>query len=220
MNHDKALINYLFNHFSMHASRITIMFEMILSLIKVGNVQQQKLAQGTSVKAKVSSITRRIQRFFAQEFLDQDRVSALIFSMFDWHDKITLTLDRTNWKFGVVDINFLVICGIYKGYSIPLSWTILPHSGNSDTTCRINLLERFLEVVPLNRVGFLLADREFIGSDWFRYLQERGIPFCIRLKENMLVSDTYRGGVIKLKSLFRHVWSGRTREIGIMNPRN
>ena len=64
MNTSKALINYIFNHFSMHPARIIMMIEIILSLIKIGNVQQQKIAQGTTIKTKTNSITRRIQRFF------------------------------------------------------------------------------------------------------------------------------------------------------------
>lgn len=186
---------------------------MILSFIKIGNVRQHKIAQGTRIKAKTNSITRRIQRFFAEEFLPPNMASKLIFGLFDWEETISFTLDRTHWKFGIIDINFLVICGIYKNYSIPLCWILLPHQGNSKTACRIDLVEMLLLIVPLNRIKFLLADREFIGIEWFQYLSERGVPFCIRIKENMLVMDTRQGGRIKLKKLFRHLLIGQSREL-------
>ena len=54
------------------------MFEIILSLIKVGNVHQHKIAQGTNIKTKTSSITRRIQRFFAEEFVRPEEASKFI----------------------------------------------------------------------------------------------------------------------------------------------
>jgi hypothetical protein len=214
MNKNKAFFNYISNHFSMHSARITIMLEIVLSLIKVGNVQQQKIAQGTKIRAKTSSIIRRIQRFFEKQFLCPKAASKFIFNLFTWEEKIILTLDRTNWKFGNYDINFLVIAGIYKNCSIPLCWTLLPHQGNSEKTSRINLIEKLLYVLPINRIRILLADREFIGVEWFQYLHSNNIPFCIRLKENMLVADVRRGGTIKLKNLFSYLsLSGNFREI-------
>lgn len=213
MNKNKALIGHLFNHFSMHPARIIIMLEIILSFIKIGNVRQHKVAQGTKIKAKTSSIIRRIQRFFASEYLCPQKASRFIFSLFKWEEKISFTLDRTNWKFGKIDINFLVVGGIYNNYSIPLCWILLPHQGNSQTACRINLIEMLLLIVPLNRIKFLLADREFIGVEWFRYLSERDIPFCIRMKENMLAINTRQGGRIKLKKLFRQLSIGQSREL-------
>jgi len=189
------------------------MLEIILAIIKVGSVQQQKIAQGTNIKAKIKSITRRIQRFFEQQFLCPQAASKLIFSLFTWQEKIIFTLDRTNWKFGKIDINFLVICGIYKNCSIPLCWLLLPHRGNSQTAFRINLIEMLLFIIPTHRIEYLLADREFIGEEWFHYLETMSIPFCIRVKENMLVGDTRRGGRIKIKKLFSHLSFGQFREL-------
>lgn len=37
---------------------------------------------------------------------------------------------------------------------------------------------------PHLRLEGFLADREFIGEAWFRYLEEKGIPRCIRIKAN------------------------------------
>ena len=33
-------------------------------------------------------------------------------------------------------------------------------------------------------IAGLLADREFVGDDWFNGLLTEGIPFCIRIKGN------------------------------------
>lgn len=90
---------------------------------------------------------------------------------------------------------------------------LLPHRGNSHTKQRIDLIERLLFIVPLNQIKTLLADREFIGEDWFLYLKEKGISFCIRLRENTLVHDTRRGGTIQLKELLKHLAINQTREL-------
>ncbi len=197
----------------MHNSRINLFCQMILGILKTGNVRQSKIAQGIQSKSKTSSITRSIQRFFTSEFLCPITVLSCIFNLLDWAAKITLTLDRTNWKFGKRDINFLMICAIYKGSSVPLCWILLPHKGNSNVANRIDLIEMLLRVMPINRIKFLLADREFVGAEWFKYLSQKGIPFCIRLKENMLISDTRRGGSIKLRNLFYNVSMTQTREL-------
>lgn len=64
MYKNKALGDYISNYFPMHPLRIKIMLEIILSCIKVGDVQQNRIAQGTNIKAKISSTIRRIQRLF------------------------------------------------------------------------------------------------------------------------------------------------------------
>lgn len=33
-----------------------------------------------------------------------------------------------------------------------------------------------------------LADREFIGKEWFRYLRDRDVPFCIRVRKDTTVA--------------------------------
>jgi hypothetical protein len=40
-------------------------------------------------------------------------------------------------------------------------------------------------------IAVLLADREFVGEDWFRWLQKQGIPFHQRLKGNTLIPKAW-----------------------------
>lgn len=213
MKQNEALISYLLNHFSMHESRATLMVALIFSYIKVGSVQQFKAAQGIKTKAKVNSITRRIQRFFAEQLLCLDKAAVLIFQFFAWEEKIVFTLDRTNWQFGKIDINILTLAAIYKGYSIPLCWALLPHKGNSNISDRVTIIERLLAFVPLERIECLLADREFIGREWFHYLHSQGVKFCIRIKENTLVFSARKNRQIKLRKFLRYLSAGQVREM-------
>jgi hypothetical protein len=42
-------------------------------------------------------------------------------------------------------------------------------------------------VVPASKIKAFLADREFIGKEWFRFLSDRDVPFCIRVKKDTTV---------------------------------
>jgi hypothetical protein len=44
-----------------------------------------------------------------------------------------------------------------------------------------------VERLGISRIKVLLADREFIGTQWFRFLIEQKIPFIIRVKQNFMV---------------------------------
>ena len=106
-------------------------------------------------------------------------VSQLIFNIFSF-DKVQLTLDRTNWKWGKRDINILMLAIVYRGIAIPIVWTLLNKRGNSDTKERIALIQRFISIFGKDRIVNVFADREFIGEKWFTWLIENDINFCIR----------------------------------------
>ncbi len=60
-------------------------------------------------------------------------------------------MERTNWKFGITHIHFLLISCIVGKVSVPLLWMVLPAStkrGNSSTSHRITRTFRLLEILP------------------------------------------------------------------------
>jgi hypothetical protein len=44
-----------------------------------------------------------------------------------------------------------------------------------------------LQIVPASKIRAFLADREFIGAEWFSFLRDRDVPFCIRVKKDTTV---------------------------------
>ena len=70
-------------------------------------------------------------------------VSKLIFKLLPEKENLTLIMDRTNWKFGEVNINILMIGISYKNVAIPLLFKMLDKQGNSHTEERIALMEKF-----------------------------------------------------------------------------
>ena len=60
-------------------------------------------------------------------------LAKLLFLMYFTGDKqVSLTMDRTNWKWGKSNINILMVGVAYKGSAIPLFWEMLDKQGNSN----------------------------------------------------------------------------------------
>lgn len=184
-----------------HEVRVKFFMGIICALIKVQTVCFSRLAEGFESEAKMESSLRRIQRFFADFVVSNDLIARLIFDLLPCKPPYRLCLDRTNWKFGSVDINILMISVAWKGVGIPLIWSMLPKAGNSNHQERRQLLQRYINMFGTASVESLMGDREFIGEEWFKNLIGEETPFYMRIKEKMLV-DVPRKGKLKAFWLF------------------
>lgn len=92
-----------------------------------------------------------------------------------------LSLDGTKWDFGDGSIHLLTLCVIIDEVAIPIWWEDIEKAGHSSQKERIVYFKQALERYDLSKM-ILLADREYIGYEWFKYLYEAGIYFVIRLK--------------------------------------
>lgn len=161
----------LSEHLPWHGARTGFLAHFLLALLKVRSVNLAELATGFGGKAKVESHYKRLQRFFRRFEVDQDSFARLLVRLVPVGDgPWQLTLDRTNWKFGKAEVNFLVLGVAYRGMAVPVFWSVLDKAGNSGTAERIALMERFLKAFGASRVAALLAGREFVGEEWFRWL--------------------------------------------------
>ncbi|MDX1904673.1 MAG: IS4 family transposase [Thermonemataceae bacterium] len=186
-----------------HQSRLKFLVLFLIALLKVQTVCLTKLANGFSGKAIKKSKVRRIQRFLADFDLDFNVLARLLWSFLGFdRQKVVLLMDRTNWQFGVKEVNILMLSVAYQGVAVPLFWVLLDKKGNSDQAERIALMERFVAVFGVECIDYLSADREFIGQKWLSYLQEKQIDFVIRIRENALV-NAQKG--FQVKQLFRHL---------------
>ena len=168
-----------------HGARIKFFSRLICALIKLQTISYVKLAQGLGGSAKIESNLRRIQRFIAEFELNLDTISTLVFKLLPLPAPYTLSMDRTNWKFGNVNFNILTISVCYQGLGIPLMWMMLSKEGNSNTDERKQLIGRYIRLFGVDSIKCLPADREFIGKDWFGWLIGKKIKFHLRIKENI-----------------------------------
>jgi hypothetical protein len=182
------LIDLLQLHFGWHRARITCLSYLIVALFKVKTVNLAELATALPGHAEIESPYRRIQRFFAQVEMKPALIAQLVVSFLPY-TTYTLSLDRTNGMLGCFSINFLVLSVVHQGIAFPLFWLFLPKQGNSNTQERMHLLNQFLDVFGAHRIECLLADREFIGAQWFAYLQQHHIRFRIRIKRDMKITQ-------------------------------
>ena len=167
----------------------------------MGTVNLAKIAATFPGNAQPASHYKRIQRLFGQFSLDLNQLARFIAGLVPLL-QFKLTLDRTNWKCGDVNINFLVLGIVYRGSAFPILWVALDKKGNSNTQERIDLMNRFLTIFGAQRIACLFADREFFGIKWFGYLIENNIKFVIRIKKNTQIPNS-RGIPVSAENLFR-----------------
>lgn len=191
----------LHHHFHWNRARIYCIIYLILGIIQMGTVNLAKIATTFPGNAQTASHYKRLQRLFCQFPLDLNQVARFIAGLIPLL-QFKLTLDRTNWKFGDANINYLVLGIVYRGSAFPILWVALDKKGNSNTQERIDIITRFLTIFGAQTIACLFADREFVGIQWFGYLIENNIKFVIRIKKNTQVSNS-RGVPVSVENLFR-----------------
>jgi hypothetical protein len=173
----------------MDARRLTVLVALILAVIERRTCVLNILKTFVELPGSADTRSQRIKRFMRYE-LPPELIARFVMSVLP-AGQLWLILDRTNWKLGKSDINILLLSVSWRSFSLPLVWTVLSHSGNSNTEERRALLERFFAVqrdfISTHPLEGICADREFIGKDWFRYLRKQRLPICIRLKANTRV---------------------------------
>jgi len=158
-----------------------------------------KLADSIEGNTKFDSKYKRLLRFFTIKcsynfcLCSGILIISLILSFPINSKDIYLAMDRTNWKIGAFNINPLFLGLILPNkIFIPLIWIPLEKRGNSNQNERIDLLEKFINLWSLqikDKQMVLLADREFIGDKWLKWLKEKKFSFVIRLRENMYFNN-------------------------------
>ncbi len=169
----------------------------LVALITCQKVALKKIANAMPAEAKPISQEQRIRRY-----LDLPRLcfGPAIADLLPLSAPWVLAMDRTNWKRGHTNINFLVLAVIVGNTAVPLLWRVLEHPGNSDTHERIALIQEFLARFGKHRLRLITADREFIGADWLRWLSQQDLPFCLRIRCTDLL--THKNGTCAQAATF------------------
>jgi len=198
------LNSVLSSHFQgkINLARIKLISHFIIALCKVQTVTFDKLSNAFETSADSKSSLRRIQRFIADYTLDADIIARLIFSLLPSKEKLILSIDRTNWKFGESNINIFMLGIVYKGVAFPLLFTMLDKRGNSNIRERINLVNRFIRLFGKDVIQSIVADREFVGDSWLEFLNREKIKYYIRIRNNFKVELPHKNKTIKAWHLF------------------
>ena len=199
--HINELSKILNQHFKFHKARSDCFAQLVIAMITVKTVNFAHLATAFITKSFPESCYKRIQRFFRFLKFDPFTVASMVITLFGLKDKkLSLALDRTNWKFGKIDINILMLTVAYKGIALPLMWSCLKKKGNSNTSERIDLIKRILLLIGSENIGCLLGDREFVGAEWIQWVNEQAIPFLFRVRNNSLLE-----GILPVNTFFKNL---------------
>lgn len=204
----EILLTQLSKYVKWNHARLCFLANFLLAMIRTRTSNLSEIAGGFSGKTQKASNYRRIQRFFQSFSIDFTWIAKLIAEIIKVPQPWDIVLDRTNWDFGRIHINILVLGIAYKGIAIPIFWTILSKKGNSNLSERQELFDSFFRAFPNVKIRYLLADREFVSYDWFDFLSKKHISFRIRIHKNFLISNS-RGIPVAAERLFLHIKVGQ-----------
>ena len=196
---------------TMNLARIKLMALMLHALCVVQTVSLHKLASAMPNSRDRDTNLRRIQRFLAKFALDLDVVAKIIFSLLPEKTGLVLSMDRTNWKFGEVNINILMLGVTYKGIAFPLIFKLLDKRGNSNWEERRDIVLRFIRLFGHDCIDSLVADREFIGKEWIGFLNNMRIRYYIRIRQNFYVQNPKKSAPCRAWWLFNDLKVGQEK---------
>jgi Transposase DDE domain len=175
-------------HLPLSKDRLETLVLLVTAMLSARTVNLSHLAAERPGRVKIASSYRRFQRFFQYVRLGRDWSASLVAEVMGLSGSWYLALDRTQWRIGAHDVNFLVLAAVTRRVRVPLMWTVIRGPGCSDTGGRIALMRRYLKVFEAGTIRLLLADREFVGRAWIDFLCENNIPFAIRLKGDLRIT--------------------------------
>lgn len=141
----------------------------------------------------------------SEYILDTSLIARFVFALLPHKPPYRLVMDGTNWKFGTKDINVLVLAVFYQGVAFPVLFKMMPKFGNSSTSERIELVQRYIDLSGIKIIECLLADRELVGNHWLAYLNLNRIRYHIRIRENFWVIIPKNGHRVKALWLFNNL---------------
>lgn len=191
----QILLQALILHISWHKSRIECFVQIIAILITDCSIYTKDMAIGITGKAKAASKLQRVYRLLREQIFDYDQIAKFIVSIFAGTSYI-IALDRTCWKFGKSDINILFLVIVVGKISVPVYWRLLDRAGACSATLMQDILSRFINTFGVDKIKYLLADREFMNREWLQFLNRSKIKYAIPLRKDMKVR--MEGGLKKL----------------------
>lgn len=193
-----------------HKARIKFLNLLIISLIRNRTISYSKNAVSLNDRVICSNL-RRIQRFFAEFIIDFDVIARLLMAIIPIKGPFQLSLDRTNWQFAGVNFNILCLTIVADGVGLPILWTMLDKRGNSNQEERKLLIIRYIRLFGLDSIDCIIADREFIGHQWFEFLVNNPVKFYVRIRENLTVLK--KGQELKVFWLFNNLPINTIRQL-------
>lgn len=213
MTYVNDLTNVLSEHLPWHRARLKFMARFTSALLRLTTANLRKLALALKGSVQPASNYRRIQRFLSDYAVDFRALGRLLVHLLPQQPPYVVVVDRTEWHFGRAPVNVLTVGIAHRGICFPIAFAALPAGGGSSADEQIHVLERFLHVVEPAQIEAVVADREFIGTQWLHHLKTRQIPFVIRLRSDRRVGLSRQGPALPVRMFARTLLVGQTRRL-------
>ncbi|MCS3698817.1 hypothetical protein GGQ20_000109 [Salinibacter ruber] len=180
----RQLTRVLSERLGWHRARMKLMARLTGALPMQTTTNLAQLVSAGKPKVETASTYRRLQRFFAEFSFGYETLGRFLLDLVPTEPPYIAVLDQTEWHFGQTAVNVLMIGIAEGGIAYPVVWSVLGHGGGSGASEHTDLLKQFLRLVEPDELRALVADREPAGSDFLKELDQREIPFVIRLKKD------------------------------------
>jgi len=184
----------------------------LIAIIQQNTSNLARLANVLDLSAKPESKYRRLKRFLTDAPLDYAIFAKLMIAILKPQKKYVLALDRTEWKYGKMWVNILTLSIVVGNTSIPLFWQTLNRKGNSTSAEKQAMIDRYLEVFGVASIEYFCADREFDGLEFVKYLEKKRVPFRLRVKVSMPITNK-NGKLMKCGKLLRTLKVGENYQL-------
>ncbi len=153
----------------------------------IKTVKLEALATALPLPIKFESRRHRLQRFLSLPVLKVEKlwfpfIENWLSTDFNWNQVLYIAIDRTNWG----AINLLIISLIWDQRAIPIYFELLPKKGSTSYEEQIAFCHKVLHLFK-NYKTVVLGDREFCSVKLANWLAQKGVYFCLRLKQNEYV---------------------------------
>lgn len=194
---------------SFQLSHIKCVESVIKSILITLSVNLMSVARVMADGCQAESSMRRIQRLLAMKLFSCTVIGRALFRLIpNIPNKVILTMDRTTWELGSRVYNILAVGICFDGISLPIYFTTYDKDGATSFDEHIEFMEHVLDIVPVERIKCLVADREFGNGNFIKWLIIRGIPFCLRLRGNFYIRKSGEEHTQKLSTILSSLPKG------------
>ena len=162
-----------------------LLLSILIDLLQsIKMVKLEALATALLLPIKFESRRHRLQRFLSLPVLKVEKlwfpfIQKWLATDFDCNQVLYIAIDRTNWGW----INLLMVSLIWEQRAIPIYFELLSKKGSTSSEEQIAACNKFLHLLK-NYKTVVLGDREFCSVKFASWLSQRGVYFCLRLKQN------------------------------------
>ncbi|MBO1047688.1 MAG: IS4 family transposase [Dolichospermum sp. DEX182a] len=167
-------------------ARYLLLLMMVGTLQIVKQAKLEILAEALPIPILFESRRKKLKRFLKLEVLNIEKIWFLCLKeMLKQEERFTIkglvyiAIDRTSWG----AINILMVSIVYDKRAIPIYWEILKKKGSSNLKEQQQVLEKVFELLSDYKI-VVLGDREFCSVSLGKWLEEKGVYFCLRQKQS------------------------------------